>query len=170
MATLTVGKIAMKIAGREAGKYCVVLTTPKDNFVQVTGPKVLTGVKRRRCNIDHLEPTQYQIKIDTEAADKTVINTLEKDGLLKKLDLKMPSPEVVKGPEKKTKKEKKEVKEPKKKVKKEPEKEEKKGEGKTITISIPRLGRKKEKPKPEKKPAKKVKKAAKTKKKPAKKK
>jgi len=147
VATLTVGRICMKIAGREAGKYCVVLTSPKDNFVQVTGPKVLTGVKRRRCNVEHIEPTEYQVKIQAEATDKVIIGTLKKEGLLKKLGLKMPSPEVVKGPEMKGKKEKK----PEKKAKK----EEKKSEGKTLTISIPRLGRKKEKSKPEKKATKK---------------
>ncbi len=149
MATLTVGRVAMKIAGREAGKYCVVLTNPKDNFVQVTGPKVLTGVKRRRCNVDHLEPSEHMVKIEAEAADKVVLDTLEKEGLVKKLGLKKPSPEVVKGPEGKGKKVEKKV-EPK-----ETPKEEKKEEGRTITISLPRLGRKREEPEPEKKPAKK---------------
>ena len=162
MATLNVGKIAMKIAGREAGKYCVVLTNPKDNFVTVTGPKVLTGVKRRRCNIDHLEPTQYQVKLEAEASDKKVIDALKKEGLLKKLGLKEPSPEVVKGPEMKGKKGKKPQ-----KSKKEASRKEEKKEGRTITISLPKLGRKKEEPKPEKKPVKKKteKKEAKTKKK-----
>ncbi len=149
MATLTVGRIVMKIAGREAGKYCVVLTNPKDNFVQVTGPKVLTGVKRRRCNVEHLEPTEHQVKIEVEASEKKVIDVLDKEGILKKLGLKKPSPEVVKGPKGKDKKEKKPT-----KVKKEAPKE-KKREGKTVTISLPRLGKKKENPKAEKKPVKK---------------
>ncbi len=172
MATLTVGRVAMKIAGREAGKYCVVLTNPKDNFVQITGPKFLTGVKRRRCNVDHLEPSEHMVKIDADAADKVVMDTLEKDGLVKKLGLKKPSPEVVKGPEMKGKKEEKPKEEKKVEPKKEEAKEEKKPEGRTITISLPRLGRKKEEPKPEKKPAKKKveKKAEKPKKKSTKKK
>ncbi|MBL7169716.1 MAG: 50S ribosomal protein L14e [Candidatus Aenigmarchaeota archaeon] len=146
MATLTVGRIAMKVAGREAGKYCVVLTSPKDNFVEVTGPKVLTGVKRRRCNVDHLEPTEHIVKIDSGATDAVVVNTLDKEGLTKKLGLKKPSPEVVKGPEMKGKKEKKE--QPKE------VKQEEKKEGKTLTISLPRFGRKKEEPKEEEKPVK----------------
>lgn len=126
MATLTVGRIAMKIAGREAGKYCTVLTNPKENFVQVTGPKVLTGVKRRRCNVDHLEPTQYKVDVKKEGSDKEVMKALEKEGLIKKLGLKKPSPEIVKEAEKdkKAKKTKKKGKkeEPKKKVKKETKK------------------------------------------------
>lgn len=149
MATLTVGRIAMKTAGREAGKYCVVLTNPKDNFVQITGPRFLTGVKRRRCNVDHLEPTEHVVKINAEAADKVVMETLDKEGLVKKLGLKGPSPETVKGPEGKGKKEEKPKEE--KKVEKEAPKEEKKEEGRTIKITLPTFGRKKEEPKPEKK-------------------
>jgi len=98
VATLTIGRVCMKIAGREAGKYCVVLAKPKDNFVEITGPKVLTAVKRRRCNIEHLEPTEHQVKIKENESDKTVIDVLDKEGLLKKLGLKKPSPEVIKGP------------------------------------------------------------------------
>ncbi|MBD3155085.1 MAG: 50S ribosomal protein L14e [Candidatus Aenigmarchaeota archaeon] len=136
MATLTVGRIAMKIAGREAGKYCTVLTAPKDNFVQVTGPKVLTGVKRRRCNIEHLEPTKYKIDIKKEDSDNVVMKALEKEGLVKKLGLKKPSPEIVKEAEKskKSKKTKKkdEKEEPKKKkVKKEAKKKSSKTKKKT---------------------------------------
>ena len=152
MATLTVGRICIKIAGREAGKYCVVLSNPKDNFIQVTGPKVLTGVKRRRCNVDHLEPTEYQVKIQGVAEDKSIIDILDKEGLIKKLGLKKPSPEVIKGPEGKKEKKPEKV--------KEAPKEEKK-EGKTVTITLPKLGKKKEKPKVAKKPEKKVKKTKK---------
>ncbi|MEM5790964.1 MAG: 50S ribosomal protein L14e, partial [Candidatus Aenigmatarchaeota archaeon] len=41
---LEVGRVCLKIAGREAGKYCVVLKKIDDNFVLITGPKSLTGV------------------------------------------------------------------------------------------------------------------------------
>lgn len=138
MATLAVGRVCMKIAGREAGKYCVVLKKENENFYLVTGPKVLTGVKRRRCNQDHLEPTSNSLKIKAEASDKEVIAAFDKEGLLKKLGLKKPSPEVVKESAKK-KKEK-----PKKEKKKEkPKKEEKKD----------KKDKKKEKPKETKKKA-----------------
>ncbi len=130
MATLTVGRICMKIAGREAGKNCVVLANPKDNFVEVTGPKILTGVKRRRCNIDHLEPTEHQIKIQEGATDQAVIQTMDKEGLIKKLNLKKPSPEIIKGPktEEKFKKEVKQEKKPEKKAEKKDDKKPKKKE------------------------------------------
>lgn len=115
--TLEVGRVCIKTAGREAGKYCAVVKKEDDNFVIVTGPKTLTGVKRRRCNVEHLEPTQYLVKIKDDASEKEVIEAFEKTGVLAKLSLRKPSPEVVKESEKEVEKkteEKKEVKEEKK--------------------------------------------------------
>ena len=64
MVVLEVGRVCMKIAGREAGKYCVVIkpvgkSKEEKSFVIVTGPRLLTGVKRRKSNIDHLKSTEY---------------------------------------------------------------------------------------------------------------
>ena len=176
MAALNVGRICVKTAGREAGRYACVLKKMDANFVLVTGPRVLTGVKRRRCNVEHLEPTQYSVDVKSEAGDKEVIAAYGKAGLLTKLGLRKPSPEVVKEAEKKVKVEKPEKKEekpekkkrkekPKKEVKKteekKPEKEEKqeKKEGIKIKIKVPTLRKAKpkkeavkvEKKKPEKK-------------------
>ncbi|MEM4367447.1 MAG: 50S ribosomal protein L14e [Candidatus Anstonellales archaeon] len=101
--TLEVGRLCIKTAGREAGRYCVVLKTMDSNFVMITGPRILTGVKKRKCNIEHLEPTQYLLKIKEDASDKEVIEAYDKMGLISKLNLKKPSPEELK--EEKTKKE-----------------------------------------------------------------
>lgn len=119
MATLETGKVCIKTAGREAGRYCVVLKSIDENFVMVTGPRVLTGVKRRRCNVEHLEPTQYSVKIKSEASDKDVIEAYEKSGLLAKLGLVKPSPELVKEAEKQVKKAVKAEEKPKKEKSKE---------------------------------------------------
>jgi large subunit ribosomal protein L14e len=53
------GRVCVKIAGREAGQKCVVIEVLDDNFVLVAGPKV----RKRRCNIDHLEPTPLKIEL-----------------------------------------------------------------------------------------------------------
>ena len=100
MVVLEVGRVCLKIAGREGGKYAVVVK-PADtgkgkgkddkSFVFVTGPKLLTGVKRRKCNIDHLQPTQYKLEISEDATDEQVITAYEKAGLVIKLGLKKPS-------------------------------------------------------------------------------
>ncbi|MFH8080961.1 MAG: 50S ribosomal protein L14e [Candidatus Aenigmatarchaeota archaeon] len=107
MGALEIGKLCIKTTGREAGRYCVVLKIIDSNFVLVTGPKALTGVKRRKCNVLHLEPTQYSLKIKEDASDKEVIEAYEKAGLISKLNLKKPSPEELKEEKEKPKEEKK---------------------------------------------------------------
>ena len=76
-----VGRICVKIAGREAGRKCVIVDIIDDNFVLITGPKQLTGVKRRRVNIKHIEPTEYRINIRKGASDEEIIKAIEEAGL-----------------------------------------------------------------------------------------
>jgi large subunit ribosomal protein L14e len=88
---LEVGRVCMKITGREAGKFCVIVRKIDKTFVEVTGPKVLTGVKRRKANITHLEPLPYVLEIKENASDEEVIEAYKKAGLIEKLGLKLPS-------------------------------------------------------------------------------
>ena len=93
------GRICLKIAGREAGKYAVIVERLDDNFVVVTGPNTVTGVKRRKCNLDHLELTDNKFDV-REKVDNTVLEEeWKKSGLIEKLEIKMP---VKKTKEKKT--------------------------------------------------------------------
>lgn len=101
MASLETGRVCMKIAGHESGGYCVVLKNMDKSFALVTGPKILTGVKRRKSNVMHLEPTQYRIEIAEDATDEQVIQAMEKGGLVKKFGLKKPSAAQLKAREKK---------------------------------------------------------------------
>ncbi len=73
-----VGRVCIKKTGREAGRQCVVVDIIDKNFVLVTGPKNVTGVRRRRCNIDHLEPTDLKISIKRGAGDSEVAEALLK--------------------------------------------------------------------------------------------
>src|SRR5271157_5845088 len=106
MASFEIGRVCMKIAGRETGKYCVVLKKVNDAFVEVTGPKMLTGVKRRRANVDHLEPLPFTVEIKESSADEEVLQALEKAGLITKFGLKRPSAADVKADKAKPVKEK----------------------------------------------------------------
>ena len=121
MVSFEIGRVCMKIAGRESGKYCVVLKKEGKAFVVVTGPKILTGVKRRKSNIEHLEPTQYIIEVPENASDELVLDGFQKSGLFTKLGLKKPSAAEVKAEKAKVQAPKpmKEVKEEKKEDKKE---------------------------------------------------
>jgi len=96
MVSMEIGRVVMKVAGNEAGKYCVVLKKEGAAFVLVTGPKMLTGVKRRKANIEHLEPTSYIIEIPENASDELVVAGFEKAGLFAKLGLKRPSAAEIK--------------------------------------------------------------------------
>jgi large subunit ribosomal protein L14e len=82
MPAIEVGRICVKICGREAGKKCVIVDIIDKSFVLVTGPKSVTGVKRRRANINHLEPLAEKIEIKRGASDEEVIEALKKKGLL----------------------------------------------------------------------------------------
>ncbi len=77
-----VGRVCVKLAGKEAGKMCVVVDIVDERFVIVTGPKSLTGVKRRRTNVKHLEPTEYKIEISKGASDEEVAKAIEAAGLV----------------------------------------------------------------------------------------
>jgi len=77
-----IGRICVKIAGREAGKKCVIVDIINDKFVLVTGPKSLTGVKRRRANVKHLEPTPLKINIPKGASDEEVLKALQEANLI----------------------------------------------------------------------------------------
>ena len=84
------GRIVLKIAGRESGKYAVIVENTNDNFVLITGPKTITGVKRRKCNIDHIEPTEHKIDIGSKADDATIESLWRSSGLIEKLEIKIP--------------------------------------------------------------------------------
>jgi len=77
-----IGRIAVKVSGREAGKKCVIVDVIDKNFVLVTGPKQLTGVRRRRANVAHLAFTPHKIEIQKGASDEEVMKALEKANLI----------------------------------------------------------------------------------------
>lgn len=89
MPAIEVGRICVKTFGREAGKKCVIVDIIDKNFVLVTGPKQLTGVRRRRANIKHLEVTEEKIKIKKGASDEEVLKALEKSQKLDYIKLEV---------------------------------------------------------------------------------
>ena len=75
---MEVGRICVKLVGRETGRKCVVVDVVDKNFVLITGPKSVTGVRRRRTNVDHLEPTPESVEVKKGAADDEVEKALTK--------------------------------------------------------------------------------------------
>jgi len=68
----------MKLSGRDAGKRCVIVDIIDKNHVLVTGPKDVTGVRRRRVNIGHLKPLDEKIDIKKNATDDEIRAILAK--------------------------------------------------------------------------------------------
>jgi len=80
-----VGRICVKLAGREAGRKCVIVDIIDEKYVLITGPKSLTGVKRRRVNVKHIEPTPLKINISKGASDEEVLKALQEANLIEEM-------------------------------------------------------------------------------------
>src|SRR6266478_10068960 len=78
MASIEVGRVCVKTLGREAGLKCVIVDVIDKNFVLVTGPPKLTGVRRRRTNVKHVEPTEDTVDIKKGASDEDVAKAIGK--------------------------------------------------------------------------------------------
>ncbi len=83
------GRICVKTMGREAGSYCVIVESKDDKMVLITGPKHISGVRRRTCNVHHLEPLDTKLEIKSGADDKEVEKALETANLLDKFRTKI---------------------------------------------------------------------------------
>jgi large subunit ribosomal protein L14e len=62
MASIEVGRVCVKTAGREAGEKCVIIELIDEKFVEVVG----ISVKNKRCNIGHLEPLEKTIEVSDD--------------------------------------------------------------------------------------------------------
>ncbi len=85
MPAIEVGRVCIKQFGREAGKRCVIIDVMDKSFVLVTGPKKVTGVRRRRTNINHIEPTQVKLELTRGASDEEITSVLEAAGMLEEM-------------------------------------------------------------------------------------
>jgi large subunit ribosomal protein L14e len=75
---IEVGRICVKIAGREAGSKCIIVDVIDKNFVLITGPQKITKVKRRRVNVNHVEPTEKKIDIKRGESDEEIAEAIDK--------------------------------------------------------------------------------------------
>jgi large subunit ribosomal protein L14e len=89
MPAIEVGRICVKLAGREAGRKCVIVDLIDKSFILLTGPKTVTGIKRRRTNINHIEPLEDKIAIKRGASDEEVTEALKAEGKLEAMSQKV---------------------------------------------------------------------------------
>jgi large subunit ribosomal protein L14e len=89
MPAIEVGRICVKLTGREAGRKCIIVDLIDKSFVLVTGPKTVTGIKRRRTNISHIEPIEDKIAIKRGASDEEVTEALKASNKLEAMAQKV---------------------------------------------------------------------------------
>ncbi len=76
MSVFSVGRLCVKIAGRDAGRKCVVVKSLDNNFVLIDG-----NVRRKKVNIKHLEAISQTIELSEGASHDDVAKSFEKLGL-----------------------------------------------------------------------------------------
>ncbi len=118
---IEIGRLCVKTAGRDSRHKCVVVDIVDNNFVLIDG-----DVRRKKCNIEHLEPLDKVIKIRKGASHDVVVKEFKDFGIdikEKKSKEKKERPKKVRKKKEKPEAEKKSKKAAKKEVK--PKEEEK---------------------------------------------
>lgn len=77
-----VGRVCTKIAGRDAGKKCVVINIVDDNIVVVDGLS-----RRRKCNTKHLEPSKTVLKVAKDVATDALLKVMLDEKVIDKNDV-----------------------------------------------------------------------------------
>ncbi len=73
---MEIGRLCVKIAGRDAGNKCVIVEAIDEKFVMIDGE-----TRRRKCNVKHLEPLTETLKIKKGAAHKDIVAEFKKLGI-----------------------------------------------------------------------------------------
>jgi len=74
--TIEIGRLCVKTAGRDAKGKCVIIDTINDNYVVIDGQ-----VRRRKCNINHLEPLDKVLNLKKGALHEDVVHEFKKLGI-----------------------------------------------------------------------------------------
>ena len=73
---IEIGRICVKIAGRDSGKKCVIVEILDDRYALIDGE-----TRRRKCNVFHLEPLDQKIEIAESASHEDVISAFKEIGI-----------------------------------------------------------------------------------------
>jgi len=73
---IQIGRLCVKITGRDSGRKCVVVDIINNNLVLIDGQ-----TRRRKCNIRHLEPLKQAIDIKKGAPHDIVAKEFKKLGI-----------------------------------------------------------------------------------------
>ncbi len=66
------GRLCVKLAGRDAGKICVIVEAIDSQFVLIDG-----STRRKKVNIKHLEPLNKVIEVKNRASHEEVVKAFK---------------------------------------------------------------------------------------------
>jgi large subunit ribosomal protein L14e len=76
MSLYNIGRVCVKLAGRDAGNKCVIVEVIDDNYVMIDG-----ATRRKSVNVKHLEPLVQIIEIKEKASHEDVKSAFDKLGI-----------------------------------------------------------------------------------------
>lgn len=85
MVAIQIGRVCVKTQGREKGLKCIIADIIDKNFLLVTGPPKISGVKRRRVNVKHIQPLDYMIDINRGMSDEKIEEVVAQNNLLSEM-------------------------------------------------------------------------------------
>jgi len=71
-----IGNLCIKLAGREGKRYCVIVDKIDETHVLIDG-----NVRRKKCNVNHLEIMNKKLDIKKGAPTEEVQKAMEKEGI-----------------------------------------------------------------------------------------
>ena len=73
---IEIGRLCVKIAGRDAGKKALIIDILDDKYLLIDGE-----TRRRKCNILHIEPLNQVVKIEKNSSHEDVAKALKEIGI-----------------------------------------------------------------------------------------
>ncbi len=73
---MEIGRLCVKVAGRDAGNKCVIVDILENKLVLIDG-----DVRRRKCSVTHLIPTTETIDVKQGATHEDVVSAFDAKGL-----------------------------------------------------------------------------------------
>ena len=95
---MKIGQLCVKIAGRDAGKKCVIIDEIDDTYVMIDGQ-----TRRKKCNIKHLEPLDKIVKVKKNASNSDVVKVFKRLKIIVEEKKEAPKKEKTKKPVKRKK-------------------------------------------------------------------
>jgi len=92
---IEIGRLCIKLKGREAGRKAIIVDILDKNFVIIDG-----NVKRRKCNINHIDILPEKFDIKKGAATEEIKKLFKEKGILIEKKPKVANKKARKGGEK----------------------------------------------------------------------